>query len=150
MIWVNKVNFLSNHLDDLNRQRDHPGSSRRGYASLFIHLLRLEAGGRWPVRQRLVQRENNQQNSMEVSKPWGYRSYHPFIDGFSMINQLFWGTPIYGTPHTINGNKREVKDVGKQHGDIADGHLTQWKRYIFNTTIIYRSSWRLSNEDSHV
>ena len=24
---------------------------------------------------------------------------HPFRDGFSIINPLFWGTPIYGHPH---------------------------------------------------
>ena len=24
---------------------------------------------------------------------------HPFIDGFSLINNLFWGTPIYGNHH---------------------------------------------------
>ena len=23
---------------------------------------------------------------------------HPFIDGFSLVNHLFWGTPIYGHP----------------------------------------------------
>ena len=26
---------------------------------------------------------------------------HPFIDGFSLINHIFRGTPIYGTPHIL-------------------------------------------------
>ena len=27
--------------------------------------------------------------------------YHPFLDGFSIINQPFWGSPIYGPPHLL-------------------------------------------------
>ena len=36
---------------------------------------------------------------MEVSWKGGIPLNHPFIDGFSIINQAFWGSPIYGNPH---------------------------------------------------
>ena len=36
---------------------------------------------------------------MEVSWKRGIPLNHPFIDGFYIINQAFWGSPIYGNPH---------------------------------------------------
>jgi hypothetical protein len=29
---------------------------------------------------------------------WRVALYHPFIDGFSVINHPFWDITIYGTP----------------------------------------------------
>jgi hypothetical protein len=37
----------------------------------------------------------------------GTPSHHPFIDGFSLINNPFWGTPICGNPHINIQGKME-------------------------------------------
>ena len=36
-----------------------------------------------------------------VSINGGTPSHHPFLDGFSLINHPFSGTPIYGNPHMV-------------------------------------------------
>ena len=52
---------------------------------------------------------------------------HPFVDGFSIINNPFGGTPIYGNPHVcfsrvdyVSENPREthVEDMYAERANI--------------------------------
>jgi len=47
----------------------------------------------------------------------GVSPNHPIIDGFFIINQPFWGSPIYGNPVFFEGTSTNKKTSESQ----ADG-----------------------------
>ena len=43
---------------------------------------------------------------------------HPFIDGVSLINHPFGGSPIYGNSHIVNGIILHLQ-LGEQHLEVV-------------------------------
>ena len=55
---------------------------------------------------------------MEVSWNGGTPIHHPFVDGIFPIQHVFWGSPIYGTPHMFYLVHNMV--IYEHHGVLAN------------------------------
>ena len=57
---------------------------------------------------------------------------HPFLMGFSLINQPFWGTPIYGTPTLYNDITKGNPPVTSAPCGKSDGQ--KWRFVSLGTS----------------
>ena len=73
---------------------------------------------------------------MLVSWNGGTPSDHPFLDGFSLTNHPFGGTPIYGNTHVHDGWCGENNSKTKTMLLTVDGDVKWW--FMVINLVVFR------------